>query len=284
MDEQELKEMMGLLEAAGVRARLCDTPVRVSGSSVVCGVPAEPGDDDWSDYWLLPKSLVGMHPEMLIPAEGDSMADAGYEAGDLLRVRFGVAVHDGDSVLAWIDGRCTVKAFFTDEDGERWLVPRNENYDAILLTEEMDVRLLGVVVGVEKAATRTPSRPLLQAIRRTKNKRRAARRLPAEAVDALVVRIGPLVVHARQWFAVYRALLDVGLTEEGDFEGFALRVKQLLPAHVHLPEAKELRRMDVQSFAKPVVLWEESNAPVRGQRFRDYLRIALTMGDLLAGK
>lgn len=282
MKMEELKETLALLKQANVDAKLCDCPVRVSGTSVPCGNPTEPDDMDYSDYILLPKELVGMYPEIFISADGDSMIGAGYESGDNLRIRLGALAHDAENVLAMIEGRCTIKTFFTDEENEKWLVPQNDAYDAIKLTDEMDARILGVVVGVEKASTRASSRLLLQAIRRTKNKLKAASNLTDAEVDERIARMGDFVVHARQWYAVYRALLDKNLTHEDDFSGFCERVKRLLPEHLHLPEPKELSRMAVQSFAKPIPLWAESNAPVSGSRFRDYLRIGMTMGEFLA--
>ena len=55
-------------------------------SSVKCGLPSELGDESIDDYVLIPKALVGHHPEMFVPASGDSMLDAGFEDGDLLPV------------------------------------------------------------------------------------------------------------------------------------------------------------------------------------------------------
>ena len=156
-------------------------PVPVSLTSVPCGSPTELGPEDIDDYILLPKKLVGLHPEMFVPADGDSMVDVGYEPGDMLRVRFGVEAMDGDSVLAMIDGACTVKSLFTDEDGTRWLVPQNVKYDAIRLTEDMDVRILGIVVGVEKGRVRASTRQMLQSVRRTKSMQRQALRLSSVA-------------------------------------------------------------------------------------------------------
>ena len=74
MDKEELKEVMGLLRAAGMKAMLCDTPVAVSAAGVPCGCPAELGDECIEDYYLLPKALVGLHPMMLVPADGDTAA------------------------------------------------------------------------------------------------------------------------------------------------------------------------------------------------------------------
>lgn len=282
MNEEELREVLALLANANVNAMLCDKPINVSGSSVICGYPVEPGDVDLSEWVLLPKELVGQYPEIMVPAEGESMLDAGYEPGDNLRIRMGITAHDNDNVLAWVDGRCTIKSFMTDEDGVKWLVPQNADYDAIELTDDMDWRILGVVVGVEKASTRASSRTLLQSIRRTKSKKRAAKKLTDEEVDARIVKIGVTVQHARQWYAVYRALRDKDLTGEDDYLAFCDRVKGLLPLHKHLPEPKEISRMAVQSFAKQIAFWTESNAPVRGARFRDYLNIGMKMGVLLS--
>lgn len=282
MDEKELKEILSAIEKAGWRPELCDTPVPVSYQAVKCGIPTDMGDECIDDYILLPKAVVGTHPYVLVPVSGDSMIDAGYENGDKLRVQLGVDAYDGDDVFVWVDGGCTVKTLFTDEDGNRWLVPRNDTYDAIPLTEDMDVRVFGVVRSVEKVSPRNSSRELLKSIRRTKEKQKQAKRMSAEMVDRQMVAVSGIVVHARQWYAVYRALLDKNLVQAGDYQGFCAHVRELVPEHKHLPEAKEISRMAVQSFSKPVTMWTENDAPVRGNRFRDYLNIALEMGNLLS--
>lgn len=284
MKKKELQDIFALLDEAGVKYELCDTPVPVSLSGVPCGFPTDLNDECIDDYYLVPKSVVGQHPEMFVHAIGDSMLEAGYEPGDELRIRFGTDVRDGDDVLAVVDGAGTIKTLYTDEDGNRWLVPRNEKYDAILLTEEMDVRFLGIVVGVEKANVKAPSRELLQSIRRTKNKQRQASRLSEEKVDLCIIRMGREVKHARQWYAVFRAMVDYNVIAEGAVQQFCERVRSLLPEHGHLPNYKEVGRMAVLSFAKRVAMWNEDNAPVTGYRFRDYLSIALQTGRLLGGE
>ena len=274
MNNKELKEMMAILEEAGVKAELCDTPVPVSASGARCGNPTELGDECIDDYYQIPKAVSGPQPEMYIPVVGDSMIDAGYEEGDMLRVRFGVLPRDGKDVVMLIDGACTVKTFFTDEDGVKWLLPQNDEYTAFPLTEDMDVRPLGMVVKVEKDSPHHSSSSCLKAIRKAKQRMKAVKRLSDEQVDAIICEMGEEVRHARQWYAVYRPLVDHELTLKDYFDGFCKRVHGLLPDHEHLPTAKELSRMAVQSFAKPVVLWDRKDAPVQGVRFDDYLRIA----------
>jgi hypothetical protein len=52
---------------------------------VPCGEPTYcPGDI--TETVLLPKALLSMHPEFMIPVKGDSMRDAGIVAGDLVKV------------------------------------------------------------------------------------------------------------------------------------------------------------------------------------------------------
>lgn len=281
---EDFERTLALIRASGVNAMVCNTPVGVSLSSVKCGTPSDLGDESIDDYLLIPKALAGHHPEMFVPVSGDSMIEANYEDGDLLRIRFGDVGGDGDDVLAMIDGTCTVKTSFTDEYGQKWLVPRNSKYDAILLNEQMDVQLIGRVVGVEKSSVRASSHELLQSIRRTRNKMNAVKKLSVEAVDQCIINIGPQVKHARQWYAVQRKMVDHSVAEEGDLVSFCARVARLLPQHEHLPVAKELSRMAVQSFSKPVSMWDVNNAPVRGVRFFDYLQIALNMDRLLSGE
>ena len=61
-------------------------------------------------------------------------------------------------MLAEINREITVKAFFEDEDGQRWLVPFNEDFDPIKLTEDMDVRIIGRVEEVTHRVRQNCSR------------------------------------------------------------------------------------------------------------------------------
>jgi hypothetical protein len=280
--ENELGEVLEKLRQAGMEALVCDTPVPVSNLAVKCGQPTMLGDrlGDGENI-LIPKALVGMYPEIFVTATGDSMTGVNYDEGDRLRVQLGVSIRDGDNVLAWIDGCCTVKTYFQDDEGLQWLVPQNDNYDAILLTGEYDVQILGRVVGVEKASPRVSFRECQKYVRRARQKQKKLRQLAPCQVDSVIVEVGAQVKHARQWYAVYRALLDSQQADEGSLTPFCEHVAQLLPDHGHLPTARELQRMAVQSFAKPVALWNPTNAPVSGVRFTDYLRIAHLTAELL---
>lgn len=284
MSEEELKEILDILTASGMKPMLCDTPIGLVDNPVNCGDPKDMGDYTIGDI-LVPRALVGIHPEFMVPVVGDSMTGAGYEEGDLLRVRMGVRALDCDNVLACIGNDCTVKTLIHDDQGMTWLVPQNDNYDAILLdTQNEEVRILGVVVGVEKRQPRATLAKSLKKVNETKRKIKAARRLDDWQVDVAIKKIAPQVVHARQWYAVYRQMVDFEVADKDSYEAFCMRVAALLPDHGHLPTARELQRMAVQSFSKPVALWNEKNAPVKDKRFQDYMYIAKAMGKLLADK
>jgi SOS-response transcriptional repressor LexA len=93
-------------------------------------------------FWL-PGDLVKRESVVIISAVGDSMVDAGIEDGDQLHLQLDAAIRDGDQVVACINGESILKSYFRDSDGTVWLVACNENYDAIEVTEDMEVRILG---------------------------------------------------------------------------------------------------------------------------------------------
>ena len=76
-------------------------------------------------------------------------------------------------------------------------------------------------------------------------------------------------------------MADLNIVGEDDFDTFIDMIKTEVSGHQSLPTRTELQRMAVQSFAKPVILWNSSNAPVQGKRYQDYLKIAKTMEELL---
>ncbi len=284
MEQNELYEVLEMLEHAGLTPMICNRSIHLSSCAVRCGIPVPSGDDTPDGQIMLPAELVGHQPELFVPARGDSMIDAGFDEGDLLRVRLNMNVHDGDIVVASIDGATTVKVLFTDETGRRWLVPRNDNYDAIELKKGDNIRMLGVVIGVEKQTVRATSSECMKVIRRTLEHLRGPVVPTDDITDAVIAEIAPMVANGRQWYAVYRALADGMAIGEGCFRMFCSRVAEVVPDHGHLPIAKELGRLAVLSFRKRVALWDETDAPVGGSCFAAYLHIAKSTQALLRTK
>lgn len=82
---------------------------------------------------------------------------------------------------------------------------------------------------------------------------------------------------------VHRAMADLNVVKDGDYEKFCNMVKVEVPQHSHLPKSDELQRLAMLSFTKPVRYWNAENAPVKGKRFNDYLMIANRTTELLKG-
>ncbi|MBP5374730.1 MAG: hypothetical protein J6Y38_00160 [Bacteroidaceae bacterium] len=283
MQESEAKEFLAMLEGlekAGWHPMLCDTPVPYYDNEVMCGVPNGVGDVV-TEVRMLPKELLAMQPEFMVKAKGDSMKGAGIDEGDTLHVVTDVAVTDGDIVLALLDDEYTIKTYCEDDDGHAWLVPQNEDYEPIRMEDYDGVTLVGVVRKVTKRAPRVKYRECMRLINNAKRERNRQRRIAPKRVSHAIREIAPMVEVARQWYAVCRVLEDVKVVSEDDFDGFCQWVRSEVPEHPHLPVRDEIMRMAAQSFKKPVAMWNELNAPVQGKRFKDYVKIAERMKELL---
>lgn len=272
---KEMSEILMLLRESGLNPMVCNTPVPYFDAGVQAGVPTDYGESSRGEYVNLPKELVEEGLVIMTRVKGDSMKDAGIYSGDRIRLLLGGNINDGDIVVASIDGESTVKAYCVDEMNHPWLVPRNDAYNAISLTADKNVRIIGKVVEIIRDAPRVAYSEMMKSIRRTRGKGIESERIiTPERLQYILLEMGEVVKHGRQWYAVYRAMVDKKLLEDGDYSEFCDKVASLMPGHGHLPVASELRRMAVQTFRKSPTLWERGDAPVSGQRFDDYLRIA----------
>ena len=83
---------------------------------------------------------------------GNSMIDDNIEEGDVIVIEKREFAHNGQTVVAMINGEhVTLKKFYVERDGIR-LQPANPEMQPIILKNE-DVQILGIVTGV----IRTPA-------------------------------------------------------------------------------------------------------------------------------
>ena len=110
------------------------------------GFPS-PAQDYMTDTIDLNKELV-QHPATTFYARavGNSMTGFGISDGDLLVIDKSIEPVDGDIVVAFIDGEFTLKRIMKDENEcNIWLIPGNEDYPPIKITEENDFIVWGVL-------------------------------------------------------------------------------------------------------------------------------------------
>ena len=277
-----VNEILSQLEEQGWETMLCDVPVRVYDNPVSCGKPLDIGNPQYSIGWY-PSEIVSC-PERCFrtQATGSSMQDAAIDSGDWLTVETGVRVYDGDVVLARVDGEFLVKAYYEDNEGGKWLVPYNDKFSPVLINEEADVCLVGRVIEVCKGHPRVSNCDSRRIVNRFKTDTKPARALTREERQEVIRLVAPMVDKGRQWYAVCRAMVSSQMLSARDMEDFCQLVAASVPDHEHLPDAKELSRMAVQSFARPVSKWDEDNAPVTRSWFARYKTIALRTEDEMA--
>ena len=81
---------------------------------------------------------------------GQSMINAGIHDGDLLVVDRSIEPQVGKIVIAAIQHELTVKRY-VKKDGKVYLAPENDDYEPILVSEEDEVHIWGVVTNVVHA-------------------------------------------------------------------------------------------------------------------------------------
>ena len=79
-----------------------------------------------------------------VKAVGESMKDAGISSGDVMLVDREIEPENRSIVLAVIDSEFTVKRVNVSEK-KLYLMPENDDFSPIEITEDMDFKIWGVV-------------------------------------------------------------------------------------------------------------------------------------------
>ena len=82
--------------------------------------------------------------------KGESMKEAGINDDDLLVIDKSIEPVNGKIAVCYIDGEFTLKRIKLDQTG-CWLMPANDDYKPIPVTENNDLRIWGIVTHVIKA-------------------------------------------------------------------------------------------------------------------------------------
>lgn len=113
-------------------------------NGVSAGFPS-PADDVMELGLDLNKALIS-HPAATFYArmKGSSMIDAGIGDGDILVIDKSLDPKEGDIAICFVDGEFTVKRIACREGG-LLLMPANEKFQPIRITEENDFLVWGIV-------------------------------------------------------------------------------------------------------------------------------------------
>ena len=121
----------------------------LAGNGISAGFPS--AADDFLDSGIdLNKELIkNPYSTFYGKVRGDSMKDLGIHNGDLLIIDKSLDPQNGKIAVCYIDGEFTVKKIKIETDC-CWLVPANEDYNPIRVTEENDFIIWGIVTNVIK--------------------------------------------------------------------------------------------------------------------------------------
>jgi repressor LexA len=110
---------------------------------VAAGVPIT-ATENLEDTFVLPASFVSNNGSFMLRVKGDSMVDAAILDGDLIVVQPQPTAHNGEIVVAMIEGEATVKTFYREANRIR-LQPENRTMEPIYVD---DVTVVGRVEAV----------------------------------------------------------------------------------------------------------------------------------------
>jgi repressor LexA len=116
-----------------------------------------------TDTVRVDRVLVGGHREVFgLRIVGESMIEDGIFDGDYVFVKKTPTAHQGDIVVAMIEGEATVKRYYPEGDRIRFQ-PANSNMDPIIVkrADFKSVDIIGIVVGVYRKLSQ-PARHFLR--------------------------------------------------------------------------------------------------------------------------
>jgi DNA polymerase V len=122
-------------------------PILIANGTVAAGFPSPAGDylDNRIDIF----EYLIQHPTatFYVRVKGNSMINASIHDGDLLVVDRSIEQKNNQVVVAVIDGEFTVKRI-SKHNNKLYLIPENETFKPIEITETMNFEVWGVVTFV----------------------------------------------------------------------------------------------------------------------------------------
>ncbi|WP_033957321.1 LexA family protein [Psychroserpens jangbogonensis] len=123
--------------------------VALAQTGISAGLPS-PANDYAESKISLDKTLVrNKDTTFYAKVSGQSMIGAGLDDGDLLVVDKSISPQHKQIAVCFIDGEFTVKRLKVTPEGV-YLQPENPVYDPILVTENNDFQIWGIVTHVIK--------------------------------------------------------------------------------------------------------------------------------------
>ena len=118
-------------------------------TGISCGYPSPANDFDGRRISLDRELIKNKESTFFARVSGQSMIDAGLDDNDLLVIDRSIQPEHNKIAVCFIDGEFTVKRLRVEHNGI-WLQPENKSYDPILITEENNFIIWGIVTNIIK--------------------------------------------------------------------------------------------------------------------------------------
>jgi DNA polymerase V len=116
---------------------------------IKAGFPSPAADFEGSQISLDKVLVKNFEATFYAKADGTSMIGAGIDDGDIMVIDRSIEPTDGKIAVCCIDGEFTVKRIKVQKDA-LYLMPENETYRAIKVTDENKLMVWGIVTYVIK--------------------------------------------------------------------------------------------------------------------------------------
>jgi DNA polymerase V len=128
-----------------------ESEIKVSfiDQGIKAGFPSPAADFEETKVSLDSLLVKNKETTFYAKANGNSMIGAAINDGDILVIDRSLEPNDGKIAVCFIDGEFTVKRIKKEKNSIS-LVPENESYEPIIVTEENDLIIWGIVTHVIK--------------------------------------------------------------------------------------------------------------------------------------
>lgn len=219
--------------------------------------------ESFEERLMLPPEVLPLFPMTGISMIDDSMSAAGIRKGDILIMVYDDDPDDGNVVLASVAGKQMVRFYYEDDEGNKWLLSKNEGVEPICISDRDDTKLLARIM---RYISNAPSLKYSEANKLTKDAKRLVKKPKVASLEHaqwVIKQLGPDVKIIRDWFSFYRPLVQYHVVDDKDYKGFCKIIKEALPDHTPQPKYDEIQRLDDGCFRKPVEEWTPISSPYK---------------------
>ena len=243
------KELFERLKKDGWNPQVCDAEYSYmpQDDETSAGFVAH---ESFEERVMLPPEIMPLFPKTGISMNDNSMTAVGISKGDILIMVGDNQADDGKLVLAYVDGKQMVRFYFEDDEGNKWLLSKNEGVEPICINDMKDA----IIARILRCIRNAPSLKYNEAKQLTKDAKRSAKKpkVASLAHAQWVIRLlGPDVKVMRDWFSFYD--LYIKMTVFGDLIRHAdddiqtskrgpQNLLVLLPAEFTFDDAKLVRQ------------------------------------------